>query len=102
LFQGRTTWLKSDELPQNVALARSTATESSGLSGSLCRPVHLRAGPADIEKSGSHDLFAVCQKTLITVHPSSVLRAPDPQSQKKAFTDFVADLVRVAECLNRR
>jgi uracil-DNA glycosylase family protein len=43
-----------------------------------------------------------CQKTLITVHPSSVLRAPDPQLQKKAFTDFVADLVKAAEYLNSR
>jgi len=36
-------------------------------------------------------------KTLITVHPSSVLRAPDPGAKEKAWADFVADLKVVAE-----
>ena len=36
-------------------------------------------------------------KTLITVHPSSVLRAPDPEAKKKAYADFVADLNIVAK-----
>jgi uracil-DNA glycosylase len=43
-----------------------------------------------------------CPKTLITVHPSSVLRAPDPELQKKAYADFVADLVKAAEYLHSR
>jgi uracil-DNA glycosylase len=38
-------------------------------------------------------------KTLITVHPSSVLRAPDPMAKEKAYADFVADLKIVAEAL---
>jgi uracil-DNA glycosylase len=29
---------------------------------------------------------------MATVHPSSVLRAPDPESREQAYTDFVADL----------
>jgi uracil-DNA glycosylase len=39
-------------------------------------------------------------KTLITVHPSSILRAPDPTAKEKAFADFVADLNLVAESLD--
>jgi uracil-DNA glycosylase family protein len=42
-----------------------------------------------------------CPKTLITVHPSSVLRAP-PELQKKAYADLVADLVKAAEYLHSR
>jgi uracil-DNA glycosylase family protein len=42
-----------------------------------------------------------CSKTLITVHPSSILRAPDPELQRKAYSDLVADLVKAAEYLNR-
>ena len=38
-------------------------------------------------------------KTLITVHPSSILRAPDPGAKEKAFADFVADLNLLAESL---
>lgn len=38
-------------------------------------------------------------KTLITVHPSSVLRAPDQEAKEKAFADFVADLRVVGEAL---
>jgi uracil-DNA glycosylase family protein len=38
-------------------------------------------------------------KTLITVHPSSILRAPDPTAKEKAFADFVGDLKLVAESL---
>jgi uracil-DNA glycosylase len=41
-------------------------------------------------------------KTLITVHPSSILRAPDPAAKEKAFADFVADLNLVAEFLDLR
>jgi uracil-DNA glycosylase len=37
-----------------------------------------------------------------TVHPSSILRAPDPAAKEKAFADFVADLNPVAEFLNLR
>jgi uracil-DNA glycosylase len=36
-----------------------------------------------------------------TVHPSSVLRAPDEQARKRAYEELVADLTRVAEALRR-
>ena len=36
---------------------------------------------------------------LATVHPSSILRAPDADASRRAFDDFVADLARVAAYL---
>jgi uracil-DNA glycosylase len=38
-------------------------------------------------------------KTMITVHPSSILRAPDPAAREKAYADFVADLKVVAKAM---
>jgi uracil-DNA glycosylase len=38
-----------------------------------------------------------CSKTLITIHPSSILRAPDPDEREKAYQDFVADLRCLSE-----
>ena len=32
-----------------------------------------------------------------TVHPSSILRAPDDEARKKAMDEFVADLERIAK-----
>ena len=36
------------------------------------------------------------ERTLATVHPSSVLRAPDPKAREEQYADFVADLRVVA------
>ncbi|HLH69776.1 MAG TPA: UdgX family uracil-DNA binding protein [Candidatus Dormibacteraeota bacterium] len=36
---------------------------------------------------------------MITVHPSSVLRSPDPQSRQRAYAELVADLTSVARWL---
>jgi DNA polymerase len=33
---------------------------------------------------------------LVTVHPSSLLRAPDPEERRQAFERFVADLKKIA------
>jgi uracil-DNA glycosylase len=41
-------------------------------------------------------------KTLITVHPSSILRAPDEAARDRAFADFVADLNLVAEAIGSK
>jgi DNA polymerase len=35
--------------------------------------------------------------TTATVHPSSILRAPDDDARKKAMDEFVADLERIAK-----
>jgi uracil-DNA glycosylase family protein len=39
---------------------------------------------------------------LVTVHPSSILRAPDDAGRKEAFRAFVADLRAAAKALARR
>ena len=39
-------------------------------------------------------------KTLATVHPSSILRAPDPQSREEQYEAFVNDLKMVAGVIN--
>ena len=38
-------------------------------------------------------------KTLATVHPSSILRAPDPETRELQYSEFVKDLRLVAEKL---
>ena len=40
-------------------------------------------------------------RVLATVHPSSILRAPDEEARALAYKGFVADLVVVAEELGR-
>jgi len=38
---------------------------------------------------------------LVTVHPSSLLRAPDPEQRRAAFEGFVADLKKIARLLGQ-
>jgi len=40
-----------------------------------------------------------CQETLVTIHPSALLRAPDEAAREKNYGDFVADLRAVAKRL---
>jgi uracil-DNA glycosylase len=37
-----------------------------------------------------------CEKTFVTVHPSSLLRAPDAESREQNYALFVSDLRKVA------
>jgi len=37
--------------------------------------------------------------TYVTVHPSSLLRNPDPEDRRKAYREFVADLRKIARRL---
>jgi DNA polymerase len=41
----------------------------------------------------------LAQIVTVTVHPSSILRAPDPAARRQAMTDFVDDLKKVARRL---
>ncbi|WP_009959312.1 UdgX family uracil-DNA binding protein [Verrucomicrobium spinosum] len=43
-----------------------------------------------------------CEKTLVTVHPSSLLRQPDPEIRAEEMARFVADLKLVARALASR
>jgi uracil-DNA glycosylase len=40
------------------------------------------------------------EKTIVTTHPSAILRAPDPASKKKSYEDFVKDLKVAAKALS--
>lgn len=42
---------------------------------------------------------ALCEQTLITIHPSALLRAPDEASRKQGYEDLVRDLRVVAKGL---
>ncbi|HET6408641.1 MAG TPA: UdgX family uracil-DNA binding protein [Chthoniobacteraceae bacterium] len=41
-----------------------------------------------------------CAKTLITVHPSSLLRAPDEKAREQNYAEFLRDLRKVATALD--
>lgn len=43
-----------------------------------------------------------CEQTLVTVHPSSLLRAPDEESRREGMELFVEDLRVVARLLEER
>jgi uracil-DNA glycosylase family protein len=43
----------------------------------------------------------LAEKVLATVHPSSILRAPDPEMRQKQYLEFVADLLVAAKELGR-
>jgi uracil-DNA glycosylase len=44
---------------------------------------------------------SLARHTFATVHPASVLRAPDEASRRQARADFVTDLRAVGECYRR-
>lgn len=44
---------------------------------------------------------AHCERTLVTVHPSALLRAPDETARERNYAEFVADLKLAAEVLRR-
>ena len=46
--------------------------------------------------------FGMAPHVLATVHPSSILRAPDEESRRRDFERFVQDLSVVAKLLHQR
>jgi uracil-DNA glycosylase family 4 len=40
-------------------------------------------------------------KVVVTVHPSSILRAPDPESRKAQMEAFVRDLKQIARLVKK-
>jgi DNA polymerase len=62
------------------------ATAAQALLGRSFRVTRQRGVPVDSD---------LAQHVLATVHPSSILRAPDDESRREAYAAFVADL-RVA------
>lgn len=66
------------------------ATAAAALLGSKIRVTRDR---------GKAWASAYCEKTFVTVHPSSLLRAPSPQDREKSFRRFVRDLQTAAAAL---
>jgi uracil-DNA glycosylase len=87
-------WLEAEVLATNPAILIC-------MGATAVRSVFGRGLPV-MKNRGCWLPSQFCQKTLITVHPSSILRAPDPELQKKAYADFVADLGKAAEYLHSR
>ena len=41
-------------------------------------------------------------KAIATIHPSAILRAPDPERRSQMYADFVADLKSARQKLGRQ
>ncbi|MBW3593553.1 MAG: UdgX family uracil-DNA binding protein [Actinobacteria bacterium] len=66
------------------------ATAAQSLLGRQFRVTKQRGIPIESE---------IAPYVLATVHPSSILRAPDEEARREAYADFVADLREVARLL---
>ncbi|MBB4663754.1 UdgX family uracil-DNA binding protein [Conexibacter arvalis] len=67
------------------------AVAAQGLLGSAVRVTRDRGRPLD---------SPLAEDVSVTVHPSSILRAPDEPARRAAYDAFVADLARVAAVLD--
>jgi len=81
-------WLAAElEVVRPRALVCMGAVAAQALLGSKVRVTRDRGQPLDSD---------LADDVSVTVHPSSILRAPDDAARRKAYDDFVADLARVA------
>jgi uracil-DNA glycosylase len=74
--------------PQVLVLLGATAAQA--LLGSTFRVTKMRGVPVESD---------LAPTVIATVHPSSILRAPDEDARREAMEDFVADLKTVAKAL---
>jgi uracil-DNA glycosylase family protein len=84
-------WLEAELAvvkPRVLVLLGATAAQS--LLGSSFRVTKMRGVPVDSD---------LAPNVIATVHPSSILRAPDEEARGQAMQDFVADLKVVAKLL---
>ncbi len=84
-------WLEAELAvlaPRVLVLLGATAAQS--LLGAGFRVTKMRGVPVESD---------LAPTVLATVHPSSILRAPDEESRRQAMQDFVADLKVVAEAV---
>lgn len=77
--------------PRVVVLLGATAAQ--GVLGRAFRVTHHRGEWLSAE---------IAPNVMATVHPSSILRAPDDESRHEEMRKFIADLKKVAERLHRR
>ncbi len=84
-------WLEAELAvvrPQVLVALGATAAQS--LLGRQFRVTKQRGIPVESE---------IAPYVLATVHPSSILRAPDEDARRQAYADFVSDLREVARLL---
>ena len=84
-------WLEAElaVVEPNVLVALG-ATAAQSLLGRQFRVTKQRGIPIESE---------LAPYVLATVHPSSILRAPDEEARRQAYADFVSDLREVAKLL---
>jgi uracil-DNA glycosylase len=82
-------WLDAElEAVKPRVLVALGSTAAQALLGRQFRVTKQRGVPVESD---------LAPHVLATVHPSSILRAPDDRSREQAYADFVADLRKVAE-----
>jgi uracil-DNA glycosylase len=96
-------WLEAElQVVRPRVLVLLGATAAQALLGGSFRVSRQRGEFLDSESTGapprgSPDPSDLAPRVLATVHPSSILRAPDDQARALAYKGFVADLAVVAE-----
>jgi len=101
-------WLGAElEVVRPRVLVLLGATAAQALLGSSFRVSRQRGEFLASESTGappwgSPDPSGLAPRVLATVHPSSILRAPDDRARALAYEGFVADLAVVAKELSRR
>src|SRR3712207_1286122 len=84
-------WLEAElSVVRPEVLVALGATAAQSLVGRQFRVTKQRGVPIESD---------LAPHVLATVHPSSILRAPDERARKQAYADFVADLREVAKLL---
>jgi uracil-DNA glycosylase family protein len=84
-------WLDSElKILHPTVLLCLGATAAAAILGSKVRVLRDR---------GKFVATPYCEKTVVTVHPSSLLRAPDEASRERNYALFVRDLKKVARLL---
>jgi DNA polymerase len=87
-------WLEAElsvVKPRVIVVLGATAAQS--LLGKSFKVTKQRGKPVAAEDLGT---------VIATVHPSSVLRAPDPAARAQAEKEFMADIKKVAKFLERQ
>ena len=85
-------WLDAErEVVRPRVLVALGSTAAQSLLGRQFRVTQQRGVPVDSD---------LAPTVLATVHPSSILRAPDEEARRQAYADFVTDLRTVAEHLS--
>ena len=87
-------WLEAElQVVQPDVLVCLGATAAQSLLGRQFRVTKMRGVPVESE---------LAPNVVATVHPSSILRAPDEAARQEAMRDFIRDLKAVAKLLKSR